>query len=245
MFYTQKFKDVLQLNTFIGTGNPNSKILIIGKEISTDEEKGKNKDLEKQNLIYFNKNCEDWKKNLKQHIKQVDIPNWECGNKENNPIYAFKGLQIKDIKSAGHTWRKYQKLNNYIFDKGENKSINFQENFFITEMSVLSSKTTRSAQKKKDFKFKLQERKNSFFKSDFIQSFPVVILACSNYINGEEIESIFDVKFDKQYGQPRQKYWTHLNAKKDKLVIYTRQLSANVTNNLIIGIANEVKAFLK
>ena len=239
MNYTQNFIKSFNLNTYLGTGNPNSKILVVGKEVATDIEEGKNKSLEAQNLIDFNNNCRDWQNNVQEKINQDDIPNWK-GNK-NNPLYAFKGVKIN---REGHTWRKYQKLNNFIFDKKDNKNINFQEDFFITEMSVLPAKTTGKAQKKNNFKTELQERKETFFNSAFIQDFSIVILACGNYINGPEITRIFDVKFIEEKGKERQKYWVHWNSEKKKLVIHTRQLSANVSNKLLLGIANEVKKVL-
>jgi len=239
MNYTQNFIKAFNLNTYLGTGNPNSKILVVGKEVATDIEEGKNKSLETQNLIDFKNNCRDWQNNVQEIINQDDIPNWK-GNK-NNPLYAFKGVKIN---REGHTWRKYQKLNNFIFDKKDNKNINFQEDFFITEMSVLPAKTTGKAQKKNSFKTELQERKETFFNSAFIQDFSIVILACGNYINGPEITRIFDVEFIEEKGTERQKYWLHWNFDNTKLVIHTRQLSANVSNELLLGIANEIKKVL-
>lgn len=241
MIYTENFKKAINLNTYLGTGNPNSKILIVGKEVATDVEEGENKELENKNLEAFNSNGTDWLSNVQENVKQNDIPNWKFENKENNPLYAFKGVQIN---KGGHTWRKYQKLNDYIFDKNQNKEINFQEEFFITEMSVLPAKTTGKAQKKADFNEKLQERKESFFNSDFIQDFPIVILACGNYIIGSEITKTFNVHFTEEKGTDRQKYWIHWNSDKTKLVIHTRQLSANVSDDLLLGIANEVKKLL-
>jgi hypothetical protein len=242
MKYTKEFKNLTELNTYIGTGNPNSEILIIGKEVATDTENGKNKSLEAKNLIAFNSNVENWKKNIKINLSQNKIPNWN-DNIENNPLYAFKGVEIK---KEGHTWRKYQKLYNLLYENQENNTINFQENFFITEMSVLPSKTTKEAQKKSDFQIKLKERKEIFLKSDFIQNFQIVILACGDYINGKELTDIFEVEFIEQKGTKRQHYWIHKNlSEKPKLVIHTRQLSANVSNELLIGIANEIKNFLK
>ena len=105
MNYNENFKKAIKLNTYLGTGNPNSKILVVGKEVATDVEEGLDKNLETQNLISFNNNCNDWKKNINEQISQENIPNWN-GN-ENNPLYAFKGAVIK---KEGHTWRKYQKL---------------------------------------------------------------------------------------------------------------------------------------
>lgn len=239
MNYTEQFKKVTELNTYIGTGNPNSKILIIGKEVATDVENGTNKNLEQKNLIAYNKNLTDWMNNIETGITQSDIPNWNIENNENNPLYAFKGVEIN---KEGHTWRKYQKLYNFIFGEQDKNILNFQEQFFITEMSVLPSKTTKEAQKKDEFKIKLKERKEIFLKTKFIQDFPIVILACGDYINGKELTDIFKVDFIEQKGTERQHYWIHRN--KNKLVIHTRQLSANVSNDLLSGIANEIKEFL-
>lgn len=236
MNYSENFKQAIELGTYLGTGNPNSKILVVGKEVATDVEEGLDKKLETQNLVSFNNNCNDWKKNINEQISQENIPNWN--GDENNPLYAFKGVKIK---KEGHTWRKYQKLNNWVFDKKNNNEINFQEDFFITEMSVLPSKTTSKAQKMSNFKDELKKRKESFLSSDFIQDFPIVILACGNYISGEEITKIFKVNFIEEKGNVRQKFWTHWNDEKTKLVIHTRQLSANVSNELLLGIASEIK----
>ncbi|WP_175513940.1 hypothetical protein [Flavobacterium degerlachei] len=53
------------------------------------------------------------------------------------------------------------------------------------------------------------------------------------------------MSFDKQYGNGKQLFWTHYNSDKTKLVIHTRQLSANVSNDLLKEIANEIRNFTK
>lgn len=242
MIYTENLKKVTTLSTYIGSGNPNSQILIVGKEVATDIEEGIHKELEQINLETFNNNCTSWIQNIKSLVMPTDIPDWSSDSKENNPIHAFKGVEIK---KEGHTWRKYQKLNNFIFEKETQNVINFQDDFFITEMSILPSKTTAKAQKKADFLEKLSLRKETFFRSEFIQDFSVVILACGNYIIGSEICDIFNVHFVEEKGTGRQKFWIHSNSEKTKLVIHTRQLSADVSDELLRGISNDVKFFLK
>jgi hypothetical protein len=242
MNYTENFKEVINLNTYLGTGNPNSQILVIGKEVATDTEDGSNLELENKNLKSFNSNSIDWLKNVNENVNQDDIPKWQFEQDDNNPLYAFKGVEIN---KEGHTWRKYQKLNNYIFDKKDNKKINFQEEFFITEMSILPAKTTGKAQRKVDFHTNLEKRKKTFLESNFIQDFPIVILACGNYIVGDEITSIFKLNFIEEKGSGTQKYWIHWNSDKTKVVIHTRQLSANVSDDLLLGISKEVKEILK
>ena len=50
MEYKESFKKVIRFNTYIGTGCPNSNLLIVGKEVSTDTERANNKSLEIENL---------------------------------------------------------------------------------------------------------------------------------------------------------------------------------------------------
>jgi len=71
------------------------------------------------------------------------------------------------------------------------------------------------------------------------------VLACSNYISGKQITEIFGVKFDKEVGEKRQRYWIHYNKKETKLVIHTRQLSGAVSNELLENMATDIREFLK
>ncbi|MCG8763544.1 hypothetical protein G1K46_12540 [Tenacibaculum finnmarkense] len=244
--YTNEFKKITEKGCYLGTGNPSSEILVIGKEVATDE--NSNDVIEKQNLFNHENNNLDWLNNIRINLQEEDIENWKLNDPKrlNNPLFAFKGAEIK---GEGKTWRKYQKLHDKIFDLKPNNEIgkyghNFQKNFFITEMSEIPSKRSKIAQSKYNFSEKLKERKENYLKSEFIQNFSVVILACSNYIKGSEIEDIFNVKFKEQKGLGKQLFWTHTNSKNTKLVIHTRQLSANVSNKLLEDIGNEIKIFM-
>lgn len=222
--YKESFKTlVLQgivNNTYIGTGNPNSKILIVGKEGSCDV---------REEEICF---AQQW------------LP--KIGNNEHVDFNEPNTLK------EGHTWNKYQKLHDYIFEKSEiyhrKDNFDFQERFFTTEMNINRSKISKEASKAG-----MQERKNTFFKqSEFIQQFPVIILACGNYIKNNEsireIDDIFGVEFDREYNTSTpnpQSFWTHYNPNKTKLVIHTRQLSMDVSNDLLIEMANVIKKHLE
>lgn len=244
--YPDSLNELAKQDTYIGMGNPSSPILLVGKEVATDQ--NSSNILERQNLYNHYLNSEYWLKNKRINLQPNDIKKWTCDNPkgENNPLFAFKGALIKE---EGKTWRKYQKLHDYIFKTEPKNEIpkyehNFQLNMFLTEMSVAPAKRTDEAQKRKMFKQDLKYRKENFFKSKFIQTFPIVVLACSNYINGKEIEEIFNVKFKEQKGIGKQLFWTHYNENRTKLVIHTRQLSANVSNLLLEEIGNEIKEFL-
>ncbi len=229
MEYSKEFKDLVtssvKKNVYIGIGNPSASILFVGKEASS---KGKNG------------YTEEWKRHIENSTCQ---------------ILAYPISDKPELKNPGNTWRKYQKLHDYIFkEKEENKDtknrIDFLENVFTTEMSEKSNPNTTEAQKKPDFKENLKNRRETFFRSDFIKQFPVVVLACGNYIryydNANQIEDTFGVVFQEEKGNVKnQKFWTHFNSDKPKLVIHTRQLSGYVSNKLLEGMASEIKQFLE
>ena len=248
--FVKKAKECKITETYIGTGNPNSKILIVGKETATDIENKANGDehyvrFQNEMLQDFKENAIKWNSNIENLVNADSLPNW-IGGKDSpltsNPLFPFKSLHSKELKE-GQTWSKYQKLHDLIFlndiSTVKEKEIDFHNNFFLTEMNSAPAKFTKDADKSG-----IPNRKKVFKESDFFQNFPVVILACSNYISGNEIEEIFNVKFDKQIGNEKQLFWTHYNADKTKLVIHTRQLSTNVSDKLLIEIANEIINFL-
>ncbi|HKJ44136.1 MAG TPA: hypothetical protein VKA27_18710, partial [Sunxiuqinia sp.] len=206
--YSKEFKELVEKgvkeNFYIGTGKPNARILVVGKEAAIGGSEG----LEIQNRKNYLNNAVDWKRNIDEDITEA-TENWNYHeylndeNATNNPIFAFKGAQIKE---QGKTWRKYQKLHDHIF--GSSSFIgryghDFQRNFFITEMSDNPFKTTSEAKKVTHFKDMLDHRRTTFFKSNFVQKFPVVVLACWDYIvnneNERQIDDTFDVKYVKHY----------------------------------------------
>jgi hypothetical protein len=252
--YSKEFKNLVESeltkNSFIGFGNPNTKILIVGKEVSTNP--NSEEEIHKKGIELYNNNVNVWSDNIKNNLNQNDKLDFF------NPLYFIKG-EIK--KNVSNTWKNYQKLFDVIFhneiDIDNKKIIEFQKEFFITEMSDLPSPKTGDAQKNENFNTKLENRKNTFFKSDFIQNFPVVVLACSNYIwnkeNDWQINDIFGVTYDlnQKYSKGvyefsnTNKFWTHYNDNGKKLVIHTRQLSNNVRNDMLIEMGKLINQHLK
>lgn len=263
--YKQEFIDLVDqcsYSEFIGLGKPNAKILIVGKEVATNpysEDK-----LEKQNMVSYLNNVKDWEKNKTERKQQEDVKYWvfdenrKLDEVDNNPLFAFKGSKVKDTSD---TWDKYQKLYDVIFngdiDNNREKELDFQKGFFITEMSNIPSPKTHNAQREIDFKVNLERRKNSFFRSKFIQDFPVVVLACSNYIWNKQddwqINNIFGVKFDIEQRfskgeyvfSPSNKFYAHYNDNGSKLVIHTRQLSMNVKDDMLKEMGALIREHLK
>ena len=237
MKYSEEFKKLvkncIKSGAHVGGGNPNAKILFVGKEAAYGDEKHE-----------YNSNINEW--NLKT----------------NNPESQLH-LEYNDTFPGGHTWKKYQNLHDYIFPefKPDKGMMNFQKRIFTTEMNDDPAKRTKTAQSKIDFKIKLQERKDMFFTEDFIQNFDVVVLACSGYIvNNEknyEINNLFKVKYvgddyktidglkgTKHYSHGNW-YFLHLNTNKTKLVIHTRQLSSNVNDNLLKDMGKIIREHLE
>ena len=148
---------------------------------------------------------------------------------------------IHESKGQSPTWKNYQKLIDHILpDKPKDNSIlDFEHYAFTTELNsiprphkVLDSQTKDS----------IKERLILFKKSQFIQSFPVIILACGNYIknHGEganrQIDYTFGVEFDGElkgrYKSEQGKLWFtthHSRSDERKLVIHTWQFSLSHT----------------
>ena len=115
-----------------------------------------------------------------------------------------KGCGVfRDEDKKNDTWCNYQTLIDYVYEgikphKPERKW-DFEKYAFTTELNPRESKRTSNPDKKT--RDAISERLKLFQRSEFIQTFPVVILACSNYIQnkgvGEErqIDTTFGVKY--------------------------------------------------
>jgi hypothetical protein len=225
------FKDLvnqcLVSRNLIGSGNPNSQILFVGKEGSNQQD-GREKNI--------NDNLDSWKNQMLR-----DEP----------PIFSYSIKQFR----TGHTWRKYQKLHDYIFENTDKQGVVFENNIFTTEINETPFKRTGDAQKGVNFTEDVIDRKSTFFKFEFIQNFNVVVLACSNYIQnigigGEwEINSIFGVKWEKEYNTEhngkKYRFDTHYNENKTKLVIHCRQLSGSTPEKYLQDMGTIIREFIQ
>jgi len=235
--FNESFKafveECAEKNLFVGTGCPNAKILIIGKEAAIDRN-----DLEKKGNEWYTKNTENWQ----SHILNNTMETLEYDVKKEDKLYKSWGK---------NTWSKYQFLYNYFkfgdFRKKE-KKVNFLNEIFTTELNPSVSLKTASANKK-DIRIRL----SLFAESEFIKQFKVIILACSDYIENtetnREIDNNFGVTYDgdetgKFVFSKTNWFFTHHNADRSKLVIHTRQLSTNVKDNLLIKMAEVINQHL-
>lgn len=230
--YKEKFKklvaECVKTNTFIGYGNPNAKILFVGKEGSNE---GQDEN---------SSNRQKWKRNID----------------ENNEL-EFSYLLEEAFSKSGHTWKKYQKLHDYIFveHKPEDRKFNFHERVFTSEMNIKPNKNTEKAKKDVGFADRLRTRKSDFLTTDFVQDFKVIILVCSDYIQniGEgkerEIDTIFGVAWDKpfiiEHNNKKYGFDTHYSKEKTKLVIHCRQLSGAIPEKYLEKMGEIVREFMR
>lgn len=232
MNYSKEFKELIESsiinNQYVGLGNPNSKILFIGKEAGVP---------------------------IGTTITHGSANSW----KEKTNDYSSRYVPVeKNLRNLNHTWQKYEKVFNQIIDKLEIKKpkkedyeITFVESIFTTELSNLGAPTTNEAKQLDDFKFQLQKRKEYFWKSDFIQKFPIVLITATdnNYIEtykGEVCE-LFNVDFFKRIDCAKSdKMWIHYSKSENpKLVIHTRQLTNGASNELLDKISEVITNFIK
>lgn len=208
---------------YVGFGNPNSDILLIGKEKAIGSE---NSEALKYESI---QNPIEWKHNVTNRIPY----NRNKVNKEAEH-YLSCFYPYKKKNKGGDTWAKYESLVNSILEKKRINHNDFFEDSFLTEVNYKPSKWSKIRT------FDNEERK-TFLKSSFYRSFKITILACADYLNRREIEEIFDVKFDKNLSGGH-KLVVYKNKK--RILVNTRQLSTSVPNLYLQEIAGEVKTYL-
>ena len=178
---------------FVGYGNPDSEILIIGQEATHKEGDA---DWKK----FYTPNCEQWQKTLKEGysakmwdgIGEYKFPEYF------NPRFPFRDQlykiqkRDKDGKPLGDTsqgigvsatWYWYQTIIDAVYPH-QGQYIDFFDHCFITELSNLTRPHSSNASKKER-----EERDMSIGKrfdlmkqtSDFWSHFKIVIFACGHY----------------------------------------------------------------
>ena len=259
--YTQAFKEAVAYckanNLFVGYGNPNGKVLVIGKEAAHIPQEETIENLEKKKEELFQSNVSQW-----EHILSTnEVPNYDGERpiSHENPLYAY-GNQFnkRNIRKEGKpyndgtssTYLNYEKLYEELFLQGEKlERINFQKEFFITEFSDYPTKESYKNEDIEALRKQSIEERKPLFAMPFFKEFPIVIVAANDYPRRYQIdlEQTFNVKWEGKTTEVGNKNWYNLHFSKDnkRILIHTRQLSNGVSNKLITAIANEAKKFLK
>jgi hypothetical protein len=231
-------KASLEKNLYVGTGNPSSSILIIGKEASIDM----NADAD-QYEKEFSANARDWQQNIAKGTEYSNMPN------HHNPLFPYKGqlnkVESRDksggiVKGAGgtsRTWYYYQKLIDGILRDGQKSAtIDFHAHSFITELNQVTGRYSHLTDKEKR-KASILERQE-LLRMEFFQSFPVVIVAAGHYVRDFDInlQALFNVNFVGPTVAVGTSNWINVHRQHDgaspKLLLHTNQLSM-VSNALV------------
>ncbi|MBF4472790.1 hypothetical protein [Flavobacterium sp. HJJ] len=261
MNYSNEFEEAVDFSKknklFLGYGNPNGKILMIGKEhyfnhsLKEDssefyEEILKARELENQN------NIASWESNLKNNFEPEWNPNQEFHCDNSNAYTAWwnqKNIQHKNYNGGtSNTYLHYQKLYQNIFlNRQKGDRINFQKEFFNTELNDLPAKKDFNLLLLNKLKNEFIEKRKELFNLPFFKTFPIVIVASGHYPSkyNFDIEKIFEVTWDKNT-IVISKSWYNLHYSEDnkRLLIHTRQLSTSVSTDLMEALSKEVSVFL-
>ena len=224
----QSFQELIEQSEkehqILGTGNPLAPILIVGKESAC---------YAADDLAIHN--------HISENVKAVK----DCFY-NGDLVNLFLQEHPKD---AGSTWSLYQKLIDYILygqqqPRDACTPLSFGAWAYVTEMNNTASSKTKDAK---------DNRRPSYFRHRFFQDFPVVILACSDYIQNIpgkwQINDIFQVKYDDVNGEHKDYskgnwFYTHRNSNGKRLVIHTRQLSTNVDDKMLRDMAYVIREHL-
>lgn len=258
MKYSQSFNDIVNNGkySYLGHGNPNAKILIIGKEPRIDtSDPSKEEQLERDIL----NNRKQWLNNLNDDTISYDTLKYSANAHENyNPLYPYKGQQCqvrteKDGKVRGdagtaRTWFAYQILFDYIaygesYRKDKNALIDFHKYVFSSDFSNKAATYSRNTDK--TLTQQSIENRNEMFKHKFFQQFPIVIVAAGPYPKNYNIdlEKIFNVKRD-GYDKEKRFINVHFNSDRTKILVHTRQLSY-FSYTLLKSISQIVREFIE
>lgn len=265
IIYKPSFSKILKLakekKLFLGSGNPNSNILFIGKEAAID----KNKSPLQYETEYL-KNVEDWESNVSLNKQFEDIDNWITKpSPKFNSLYPYKGQKnkvesrnkegkiIRGEFGTSKTWYNYQKIIDIIYHEGkEGELINFHEHAFCTELNQETGSYSKDIPKSK--REESINKRKELFQQAFFREFTIIIVAVGHYVRDFEInlEEIFNMQFNdklsKHLSQDLKNEYLNMHfdniENPSKILIHTNQLSM-VSNDLINKLGEVCLKFLE
>ena len=188
--------DGMNLHPFIGYGNPDARLLIVGKECASPEGSEEWKKFYMPNFIH-------WKESFEGHgfgFNSGKIP-YDFDNGNFHPIFPFYQQRNKIRRKEGEnatsaTYYYYQRLVDKIrrLANPNYKSpehIDFFESCFITELNDISRLNDKNLKKREheEIEQHIRERFDWMRRTNYFNQFKVVILACGPYakaINNDE-----------------------------------------------------------
>ncbi|GHU67810.1 hypothetical protein FACS189413_03310 [Bacteroidia bacterium] len=241
--YTPEFEDVLEHckkhNLFLGEGNPNAQILLIGKEVGGN------------------------KPNSLEEIKQLSDRDVERNLKDWQDGYNLEKIKADIFKNSKNpTWNNYQKLVSKILNSNLDK-YDFLNHCFMTELSQIHLPNSNYLKEKgwekegNNIRQKNITERESLFSMTFFRSFPIIIMACGHYPRdfGFDIQYVFDVECKEKVLVRTERvknrwYNIHIqNNGNSRILIHTRQFSTQRESSetlypLINTIAEKCRSFI-
>lgn len=255
----EKFKTGEKDCFYIGEGNPDADILIIGNECASSDTE----------TVVATRNVTAWKEFLdrKYSVEEIqrELPDYkEIPHNCYYPLFPWLGQKcivcvrdkdgnaIRGENGTARTWVQYQKLTDWANGKifNRNNPIDFHLHAFHTELSQIPEK--HSGPKNKNTEESINTRLRNLFSQPFFKKFPVVIIAAGQYVPKYDIhiEQWFSVDFDGPTrhvnGDCRQ--WINLHHGHDnntpRLLIHTRHFADSISDDCIKAIADLVKPYI-
>ena len=251
MEYRGDFKDLLEYTneSFIGYGNPNSGILIIGKETSDPDD----------SYGFMANNRTDWLRNVNSGYGFDDLKREadEEHKKFFNPLFPYYDLEMQfrlrrkalpsdsDVNdhATSRTWYVYQKLVDLIYNvplRCRHDRLDFFEKVFITELSEVSAANSSIVDAEARRLSVMSRTGELFLKHPFFKHFQIVVMAVGTYIGRKDLsvvpQEIFNVcnPVEQKAGNDRIRIYRSGDG---RVVVHTRQLSSYVSNNLLQAVA--------
>jgi hypothetical protein len=207
-------KELSEPNPFyIGFGNPNASLLLIGQEkaidATTDKESMK---------LESTRNPYQWQEMIAEGIVdrnyEVEDPDYKVKalRRFKNPSFPYT-----ENRKGSNTWNHYQLLVKRLFPDLEDYHNSFFTKTFITEINHEVSK--------KKLKNQDNPKRKEFMSHRFFKSFPMTIIAAGNYLSVQEIEERFDVQKVADLSQRSMKLQVFENQEQQRVVLSTRQFS--------------------
>lgn len=259
MEYSKEFKSLLNEDLpdgYIGHGNPNSKILILGQEPALDIDS-------EQYSLEISNNKHQWQILVKngtgyESINPVSIsygsPLWPWANQTfmvRSEEKNEKGeiIKTRGIQGTSKTWYNYQKLIDRILNKETMYGgiLDFHKLSFHTDMSAEASKRHNKVELSKA-KESVRNRAEKLFSLPFFRNFPIVIAPVGHFPRDIYGDSYFHDSFGVNNCPKDEKDWININLRKEaehfQILIHCKQI-AYVSDSYLDRIAETVRTFAK
>lgn len=238
----------------VGWGNPNAKILLLGKEpaIAMNTDLGRN-----QYSTEVKSNRLDWCTNIENRTGFDEIFDKHSGEKiYGNPLYPHcwqkskigirKNEAFSKNGGTARTWYQYQKLINMILGRplDRNRRLDFHKFCFSTDLSEYAGLNNTQIDRKETEKS--IDKRRELFRSEFFRNFPVIIAAVGNYRNYLDWEAFGANRCLKEkIDVGNASYMLHVNDDccNPHLVIAAWQFAAPISDEYLRSIAGKVNDF--